>query len=61
VQFKETSSQRHFDKVQAEGGKLGARLGLVNGGAFSLPAAALRILRTITRSLLSLPISPTGR
>jgi len=44
VQFKHAPSQRHFDKVQARGGKLGMRLGLVNGGAFSLPAAALKDL-----------------
>jgi len=44
VQFKQTPTQHHFDKVQARGGKLGARLELVNGGVFSLPASALKDL-----------------
>lgn len=44
VQFKQTPTQHHFDKVQARGGKMGARLDLVNGGAFSLPASALKDL-----------------
>ena len=44
VQFKQTPTQHHFDKVQGRGGKLGARLELVNGGVFSLPASALKDL-----------------
>ncbi|MFZ1129315.1 MAG: S8 family serine peptidase, partial [Terriglobales bacterium] len=44
VQFKQTPTQHHFDKVQARGGKLSAHLELVNGGAFSLPASALKDL-----------------
>jgi serine protease AprX len=44
VQFKQTPSQRHLDKVEGKGGRLRHRLGLINGGAFSLPAAKLREL-----------------
>ena len=44
VQFKQTPTQHHFDKVQARGGKLGAPLGVINGGAFSMPASALKDL-----------------
>ena len=44
VQFKQSPTQHHFDKVQGRGGKLGARLELVNSGAFSLPASALKDL-----------------
>ncbi len=44
VQFTKTPTQHHFDKVQARGGKLATRLEMVNGGAFSLPASALKDL-----------------
>ena len=44
VQFKQTPGERHFAKVQGRGGRLSMRLGLVRGGAFSLPAAALKEL-----------------
>ncbi len=44
VQFREAPTQRHFDRVQARGGTLHARLGLIKSGAFTLPAAALKDL-----------------
>jgi hypothetical protein len=44
VQFNHALSQQHLDKVQGKGGKLGQRLGLINGGAFSLPVSRLREL-----------------
>jgi serine protease AprX len=44
VQFTTTPTQHHFNKVQSRGGKLNASLQLVNAGAFSLPASALKDL-----------------
>src|SRR5215472_2510732 len=44
VQFTETPSQHHFDKVQSRGGRLGMALGLIKGGAFSVPVSALNTL-----------------
>ena len=44
VQFKQSPTQHHFDKVQGKGGKLGNRLGVINGASFSLPVSKLREL-----------------
>jgi len=44
VQFKQAPSQMHFSKVQGRGGLLKRQLGLVKGGAFRLPASALKEL-----------------
>jgi serine protease AprX len=44
VQFKQQPTARHFDKVRGKGGQLKHELGLVKGGAFRLPAIALRAL-----------------
>ena len=44
VQFTETPTQHHFAKMQSRGGKQGVSLGLIKGGAFSMPASALKDL-----------------
>jgi hypothetical protein len=44
VQFRQAPTQMHFSKVQGRGGLLRRQLGVVKGGAFRLPASALKDL-----------------
>lgn len=44
VQFKDAPTERHHDKVKSRRGALKAELGLVKGGAYSLPAEELENL-----------------
>jgi hypothetical protein len=48
VQFKQAPTQMHFSKVQGRGGLLRRQLGVVKGGAFRLPASALKELAKAT-------------
>jgi len=44
VQFKHAPTNRHHQKIRDKGGELRRALGLVKGGAYSLPASALEEL-----------------